>query len=235
LNKKKIAIIQSSYIPWKGYFDIINSVDEFIIYDDIEYSHGTWRNRNRISTSAGVQWMTIPVNIHGKSRQKINQVTINRTDWSKKHWKTLVQNYSKASFFAEYKDLFEELYLGCREKRLSRINYRFIKALNGLLGIPTVVRWSDEYKAEGERNDRLVSLCKESNASTYLSGPAAKVYLDRELFRQEGIGIEWVDYSGYAQYSQLHQPFEHGVTILDLIFNMGGDAAKYMKSFGDKQ
>ena len=181
-GQKKIAILQSSYIPWKGYFDLINSVDEFIIYDDIEYSHGTWRNRNKIYTPAGIQWMTIPVNIRGESHQNIDEIKTGNGIWAEKHWKTLVQNYGKAPFFPLYKDYIRELYFGCTEKFLSRINYRFITAINKLLGIKTILRWSSEFHVSGKKSKRLIDICKETGATTYLSGPAAKVYIDEELF-----------------------------------------------------
>ena len=132
---KRVAIVQSNYIPWKGYFDMIDMVDEFILYDDAQYTRRDWRNRNKIKTSSGLQWLTIPVEVKGKYHQKIKDVVINHPDWTKKHWAAITHNYSKANFFKDFKSLFEELYLGCEEKYLSVINYRFIIAINQMLGI----------------------------------------------------------------------------------------------------
>jgi len=228
---KKIAILQSNYIPWKGYFDLINMVDEFILYDDVQYTRRDWRNRNKIKTPKGLQWLTIPVEVKGKYFQKIKDTKISDSNWKIKHWTQITQNYKKAKYFKNYKDLFKELYLNCNEIYLSQINYKFIIAINEILGIKTKIRWSSEFDLANEKNERLLEICKDCNADIYLSGPAAKDYLDEKLFEKEGIKVEWMDYSGYPEYSQLYPPFEHGVTILDLIFNEGDNAKKFMKSF----
>ena len=228
---KKIAIIQSNYIPWKGYFDIINMVDEFILYDDVQYTRRDWRNRNKIKTPQGLRWITIPVEVKGKYYQKIKDVKISDKEWGKKHWTQITQNYKKAKYFKEYKEFFKELYLNSKETYLSEINYKFIMAINEILGIKTKIRWSSEFNLVDGKNERLLGICKDCNADVYLSGPAAKGYLDEKLFEKEGIKVEWMDYSGYPEYNQLYPPFEHGVTILDLIFNEGRNATRFMKSF----
>ncbi len=228
---KKIAILQSNYIPWKGYFDLINMVDEFVLYDDMQYTRRDWRNRNKIKTPNGPIWLSIPVEVKGKYFQKINETIINEADWNKKHWQTIVHNYSKTKYFKDYKEFFEHLYLSCDEKLLSQINYKFIVAINEILGIQTKLRWSSEFDLVDGQTEKLLGICKQSNADIYLSGPAAKDYFDENLAKQENIAVEWMDYSGYDEYTQLHQPFEHGVSILDLIFNEGPNATKFMKSF----
>lgn len=228
---KKIAILQSNYIPWKGYFDMINRVDEFVLYDDMQYTRRDWRNRNKIYTQNGPTWLSIPVDVKGKYFQKINETKVSDLNWPKKHWPTIQQNYSKAKHFKDYNELFEELFLNCTEEYLSQINYRFITAINEILGIKTKISWSSEYDLVEGQTEKLLGICKQAGAASYLSGPAAKGYFDDELAAQEGIAVEWMDYSGYPEYQQLHQPFEHGVTILDLIFNEGPNATKFMKSF----
>lgn len=228
---KKVAILQSNYIPWKGYFDLINKVDEFVLYDDMQYTRRDWRNRNKIKTAQGLKWLSIPVNVKGKYFQKINETTISDNSWNKIHWNTLKHNYSKAAYFRDYKDLFEELYLGNQDKYLSQVNYRFITAINKILGITTKIRWSNEFELVDGQTERLLQICKDCKADVYVSGPAAKGYFDEELAKEENIEIEWMDYSGYTEYKQLFTPFEHGVTILDLIFNEGARSHKFMKSF----
>ncbi len=228
---KKIAILQSNYIPWKGYFDLINMVDEFIFYDEVQYTKNDWRNRNKIKTSQGIQWLTIPVR-QENLEQKIKDTKITDKKWNIKHWRAISQNYTKAKYFKEYKEIFEELYLGCDEEYLSQINYKFITAINEILGIKTKIRWSSEFELIDGQTEKLLGICKDCNADVYLSGPAAKDYFDEELARSENIKVEWMDYSWYAEYNQLHPPFEHGVSILDLIFNEGPNATKFMKSFG---
>lgn len=228
---KKIAILQSNYIPWKGYFDMINMVDEFILFDNVQYTKRDWRNRNKIKTSIGSTWISIPVEVKGKFFQSIAETKISDKDWGAKHWQSIIHNYSKAKYFTEYKDIFETLYLSCNEEYLSQVNYKFIVAICKILGITTKIRWSHEFDLIEGKTEKLLSICKQCKATIYLSGPAAKNYLDEKLAYQENIRIEWMDYSGYKEYDQIHQPFEHNVSILDLIFNQGINAKKFMKSF----
>ncbi|MFN3478384.1 MAG: WbqC family protein, partial [bacterium] len=163
--------------------------------------------------------------------QKIKEVIIADNKWNKKHWLTLLHSYSKAKYFKEYKEFFEELYLNCKEKFLSEVNYKFIISINKLLGIKTKVRWSSEFYLEEGKNERLIQICKQAGASVYLTGPSAKNYLNENLFKENGIQVEWMDYSGYPEYNQLYPPFEHKVSIIDLIFNEGPNSTKFMKSF----
>jgi hypothetical protein len=228
---KKIAILQSNYIPWKGYFDLINQVDEFILYDDMQYTKRDWRNRNKIQTSQGLKWVSIPVEVKGKYFQKINETKISDNNWGKKHWNVLKQNYSKTQHFKEYKDIFEDLYLSNTDKYISQINYKFIEAINKILGIDTRIRWSSEFDLIDGQSEKLLGICKDCDADVYLSGPSAKNYLDENIFMQSNIKVEWVNYNNYPDYQQVFEPFEHGVTILDLIFNEGDNATKFMKSF----
>ena len=231
LPTKKVAIVQSNYIPWKGYFDLINLVDEFILFDDMQYTRRDWRNRNIIKTAAGPKWLTIPVAVKGNFFQKIRDTTISDPQWAKRHWESIVHSYSKAKYFALYRETFENLYLSCEERFLSRINYLFISATCKILGIESKLSWSDDYRTAEGKTERLVSLCKQAGATTYISGPAARDYLDEALFERERIELQYMDYSSYPEYRQLFQPFEHGVSIIDLIFNEGPEATKYMKSF----
>ncbi len=218
---KKVAILQSNYIPWKGYFDLINQVDEFILYDDMQYTRRDWRNRNKIKTSQGLKWLTISVQVKGKYFQKINETKISDKDWGVKHWNNIKQNYSKAKYFKDYKDIFEDLYLNSNEDYLSEVNYKFIVAINKILGITTKIRWSSEFELVEGQTEKLLGICEQCNADVYLSGPAAKDYFNAELAKEKGIEVEWIDYSGYKEYEQQYPPFEHGVSILDLIFNTG--------------
>ena len=226
---KKIAISQSNYIPWKGYFDLINRVDEFILYDDAQFTRRDWRNRNKLKTPQGLKWLTIPVDVKGKYFQKINETKISDKGWTVKHWRQIKQNYAKAKNFKKYKDIFEELYLSCKEEYLSEINHKFIIAINQILGIKTKIRFSSEFEIYGDQTVKLINICKQCNATIYISGPAAKGYFDEQLANKENIQVKWMNYENYKEYEQLHPPFEHGVTILDLILNT--DATKFMKSF----
>jgi hypothetical protein len=228
---KTIAVVQSNYIPWRGYFDLINSVDEFILYDDVQYTIRDWRNRNIIKTSSGPLWLTISVEVKGKYLQKIKDTRISDPTWQRKHWASIVHSYSRAKYFRMQKELFEELYLQAEDKLLSHINYRFIVAICRMLGISTRISWSMDYDLVGDKTERLVHLCKQAGATRYLSGPAAKAYLNEDLFERESIVVAYMDYSGYPEYDQLYPPFEPRVSVIDLILNEGPDATRYMKSF----
>lgn len=227
---KFVAIVQSNYIPWRGYFDLINSVDEFILYDDVQYTVRDWRNRNIIKTPQGPKWLTIPVAVKGKYHQKIKDTVISDPDWARKHWSTVVHSYSRAPFFPSYREVFENLYLGTDERTLSRINYDFLRAICAVLGINTPITWSMDYQLVGDKTERLANLCSQAGATSYLSGPAAKVYLEEGLFREKGISVSYIDYSGYLEYDQLYPPFEPKVSVIDLIFNQGPDARNYLRS-----
>lgn len=229
-----VAIIQSNYIPWKGYFDIINMVDEFILYDDAQYTKQTWRNRNKIKTKSGSRWLTIPVTV-SKVSTPINTVEIADPAWARNHWRVLECHYSEARYFGDYCDLFERIYLSCDERNLSRINHRFITAICELLSIGTRISWSTDYELQGDRSEKLVNLCRQVGATRYLCGPAAKSYLDESLFESCDIEVRWMDYGGYPVYRQMHcPPFVHEVSIVDLIFNEGAHGArKHMLSFGE--
>lgn len=224
-----VAISQSNYIPWKGYFDLIDRADEFVLYDDMQYTRRDWRNRNRIKTLSGLQWLTIPVEVKGRYQQAIKDTVISDPSWPEKHWKSLVHNYSRAPHFAGYRDRVESLYADCRRfTHLSEINHHFITAICAMLGITTRITWSMNYDLRDGKSERLLGLCKDLNASTYLSAPAAQGYLDVALFTEERIDVEWMEYAGYPAYRQSGLPFEHGVTTLDLLFNEGSDAPRYL-------
>jgi hypothetical protein len=224
---KRIAIVQSNYIPWKGYFDLIAAVDEFILYDDAQFTKNDWRNRNRIKTPAGPAWLSIPVGpaIH----RRIRDVAVVGTDWRTRHWKTLQANYGRAPGFSETADWLEPIYLAGGETALSAINRRFIEAICARLDIRTRISWSWDYRLDGDRVERLAGLCEQAGADAYLSGPAARQYLDEEVFRRRGITVGWFDYAGYPTYPQLWGDFCHEVSVLDLLFNCGSQARRYMK------
>lgn len=226
---KKVAILQSNYIPWKGYFDLINKVDEFILYDDVQYTRRDWRNRNLIKTQTGPIWLTIPVNAKGKFEQKIMETKVSGHSWEDQHWKSIQFNYGKSKHYYALAPRIKELYEKSKKlDYLSDINYLFIKDLCDLVDIKTKISWSSDYNLIAGRSERLLDLCIQAEATTYLSGPAAKSYLDIELFKSKGISVEWMSYSEYPEYNQLFPPFVHSVSILDLLFNVGNEEAKTM-------
>ncbi|UHL63245.1 WbqC family protein [Paralcaligenes sp. KSB-10] len=226
---KKVAILQSNYIPWKGYFDMIAAVDEFILYDDMQYTRRDWRNRNQIKTPQGVQWLTIPVRVKGKYNQTIRETEIDDSDWAKSHWKSLSQNYHQAPHFEEVATLLEPLYLEHTYTHLSALNRNLIETVCSYLGITTKISNSWDYTLVEGKTERLADLCAQAGGTEYISGPAARDYIDENVFMDMDIKLTWFDYSGYPEYHQLWGAFVHGVTILDLLFNCGKDTSHYMK------
>lgn len=228
---KRLAAVQSSYIPWKGYFDLINAVDEFVLLDDVQYTRRDWRNRNRIKSKDGVIWLTIPVQSKGNYQAPIRAVTIGDPGWNVRHWKTVAASYGRARCFHQYADLFEDLYLGATDAHLSLVNHRFLQAIASLLGIGTKLSWSMDYRLPEGKSERLVALCHQVGATTYVSGPSAKAYLDVGLFARGGVEVRFFDYGGYPEYEQLFPPFDHHVSIVDLVLNVGRDAPRYLLTF----
>jgi len=228
MPRKRAAIVQSSYIPWKGYFDLIRSVDAFILLDNVQFTRRDWRSRNRIKTRHGLAWLSIPVHTRGRYTQLIQDTTTSDPHWGRRHWQTIQANYAKAPCFDPYADRLAVLYEH-PSTRLSEINHSFIAAICDVLGITTPITWSTEYATRHAPSERLIDLCLAVGATEYLSGPSASNYLDIAAFEKAGIAVQFADYSGYAEYSQLHGPFEHSVSVLDLLFCAGPRALDFMK------
>lgn len=228
---KRVAIVQSSYIPWKGYFDLINSVDEFVLFDDAQYTRRDWRNRNRIKTSRGTAWLSIPVSSKGHFDAAIRHIEVDDGEWASRHWRTIRANYARATHFRTYSDLLEQLYLESGETLLSDVNRRFLSGICAILEIRANFKWSWEYEVGDGKTERLVSICRQAGAATYISGPSASTYIDRQQFEDAGIELIYFDYAGYPEYRQMFPPFEHRVSVLDLILNEGPDAPRHMLSF----
>jgi len=228
MSGKRIAIVQSSYIPWKGYFDLIRSVDAFILLDNVQFTRRDWRSRNTIKTQHGLAWLTIPVHTRGRYTQLIQETTTSDSDWGRRHWQTIRANYAKTPYFDRYADRVAALYQN-PSPRLSDINHAFITAICDMLGVMTPITWSSEYEARDTPSERLIDLCLAVGGTRYLSGPNARDYLDVAAFAAAGIAVEFADYSGYPEYPQPHGPFEHHVTSLDLLFCTGPRAVEFMK------
>jgi hypothetical protein len=223
----RVAIVQSNYIPWKGYFDLIAAADDFVLYDDVQFTKNDWRNRNRIKTPQGVKWLSVPVG--ADIGRLIREVTLHDPRWQVQHWKTLEYNYRRAPWFDAVRAWLVPLYLDVRHGSLSQLNRTFIEAICRELGIKTRIRSSADFILEGDRSRRVAGICAQLSAGTYLSGPSARTYLDESVFERFGIEVEWFDYAGYPTYPQCWGTFAHDVTVLDLLFNCGPQARHYMK------
>jgi len=232
---KTCAIVQSSYIPWKGYFDLINLVDEFVLFDCVQYTRRDWRSRNRIKTAKESVWLTVPVQSKGNYEAPIDTILTDGNQWAEKHWQTISHNYAKAPYFKEYAPIFQRCYEEAASKsRLSEVNALFLRQICNLLEIKTRITDSREYLISSGKTERLMDICSQVGASVYYSGPSAKGYMDEELARSHGVEVRWMTYDDYPEYPQIHPPFEHAVSIIDVFFNVGDKASTYLQTFDSK-
>jgi len=229
---KRVAILQSSYIPWKGYFDIVHDVDEFIFLDDVQYTIRDWRSRNRIKTPQGTRWLSIPV---GSNRnRRICDVPLPQS-WQAAHRRALELSYGRAPFFASFQPQLDSIY-GQQFATLSELNQFTIRAIaHDVLRTTTVFRDSREFSVNASKQDRLLEILRQTGAAVYVSGPAAKSYIDGSLFALHGIELVWKEYGGYPEYPQLYPPFVHEVSVLDLLFHVGHEAPRYIWGWRDQK
>ena len=225
--EKKVVVLQSNYLPWKGYFDLIKQADLFIFYDDVKFTKNDWRNRNKIKTASGVEWITIPCGQNFKCL--INEVEPRGKEWQSDHWRRIESTYSNCEGFQLYKDFFEEFYLAKTWNNLSVLNQYLITSIaSRFLGLKTEFRNSTEFNLQGVKSARLIDLLKKADATEYISGPSAREYISEVEFAQANINLRWMDYSNYPIYRQQFPPFEHQVSIIDLLFNEGAEAIHYL-------
>jgi hypothetical protein len=226
----KVGTIQSNFLPWRGYFDFIREVDLFIIHDDIQYTKGDWRNRNKIKTPRGAEWITVPVH-YRQSSQLIEETPIDYSNpWARNMLNRIRDSYQKAPCLEPYFSELSELLLEPAET-ISDLNVRIIHWVCSHLEIKTPLTFSRDYNPQGAKTERLIGILKQVKASTYLSGPTAKAYLEPERFEQAGIKLEYKVYD-YPEYEQLYPPFEPAVSVIDLLFMLGRDAKDYLGKMG---
>lgn len=214
------VILQPSYLPWLGYFAQMGRSDVFVVYDDVQYDKHSWRNRNRIKTAQGVQWLTVPVRTHGQNWPTNRDVLIdNKQDWRRKHLMSIRQSYAKAPFFREYIGVFDDLY--ARERtHLLELNHTLLLSICDVLGLQREIRFSSELGVEGANVSRLVNICRTVGAERFYEGAAGRDYIDDSQFTSAGLHIEYQDYQ-HPEYPQLHGPFEPFLSVIDLLFNCG--------------
>jgi hypothetical protein len=226
---KRVAVVQSNYIPWIGYFDLINSVDQFVFLDDVQYTDRDWRNRNKIVTSNGLSWLSVPVDASSTSNQAhISEVRLAGELWKEKHLEVIRRNYSRSNYFEDFFPQFESIMFDESDIYLSKLNQRITRNLCSFLGIQTELIDSSIFSSLGRKSEKLIEICSKLGATTYVSGTSAQSYLDVELFAKHGIGVEWFEYS-YLAYSQLWNVCDIKVSVLDPIFQVGNDCLKKLK------
>lgn len=224
---KKIAILQSNYIPWKGVFDMINQVDVFVFFEDVDFTKRDWRTRNKIKTPNGDIWLTVPVKKSPRGT-KIYEIEIAyETDWQEKHYQTIIQYYKKSQYFDKYSFLLEKIYKERTWKSLSEFNIYVTQLIAETLDIKTIFVNSKELNTSGIKDDKLIEICKKLDADYYLSGPIAKDYIDNNKFKNENIRLSYINYD-YPEYQQLYGEFNHYVSVLDVLFNCGDRAKDFI-------
>lgn len=225
----RVCIIQSCYIPWKGFFDLLGRTDVYVMLDRAQYAKRHWHNRNRITTADGSKWLTIPVATKSRFEQSIDEVFFAES-WAEKHWRSIEFAYRRAPFFASEAPALKALYEKAdRLERLTDVNELFLRALANRLGITTRIVRDDGFDPQGRRTERLIDICKKIGATRYLSGPSARDYLDEAPFRAAGIAVEWMEYGPYPVYPQSGPTFDPFVSSIDLMFALGPTAADYRR------
>ncbi len=224
-----VFVHQPEYIPWLGFFDKLARCDTFVIYDDAQFQHGGFHNRNRIRTNNGWEWLTVPI-IHGHP-QTIKDVKISGDEWRRKHLNALALNYEKTPFFKEYYPVIKEAIVFNHELLIG-LNLHLIKAIAELLGIKARMMRSSEFPYCGkEKNEKLVSMCKFLGADIYLSGSGGRNYVDETIFSRANINLQWHSYK-HPTYPQRYNGFEPSMSVIDLLFNMGPESMKIILQGG---
>lgn len=223
----RVGVIQPNYIPWKGYFHFINSVELFIFFDDVQYTKRDWRNRNRIKVKNSESiWLSVPV--RAKRGTLIMDVEVNNSEnWARKHLSRLEQNYGKAPYFDMYFEDVREILLA-EHHLLVDLNIALCQKICTWLGIQTELKKASELKCKGVKDDKLINMMQAVKGTHYLSGPVAKNYIQPHLWKAAGINLDYMEYPNYPEYPQISTPFETGVSVLDLLFMTGPDAPRYI-------
>ena len=236
MSRKTIVILQSNYIPWKGYFDLMAAADEFLLFDEVQFTKNDWRNRNRIVLGRKLHWLTLPVRTAGDFGAAIDRIEVSRPDWAKAHWGRLRQAYRRAPHYSSIGPELEQAYAAAAAlTHLSKINEHFLRTIAALLNLDTAILHAGIVpRTTSDATDRLLEICRARGATDYVSGPAARDYLRPGAFQQAGIALHFADYNGYPAYPQSHEPFEHGVSMIDALMQCGLDARSHLKSLSHR-
>ena len=216
----KTVVLQSNYLPWRGYFSLIKEADMFCFYDEVQYTKNDWRNRNIIYTKNGESWITIPIN-KSAVKKKISEVIIGNDKWKNLHYKSIVQGYKKAPFFNQLEFLLDFVFIDNDWDKLSNLNQSCIKRISNYFELNTMFFNSKDYQLIEGKVPRLLNLLNQLKCKTYLSGPSGKNYLQdyTDTFKENNVDIEYIQYPN-KPYKQLSESFINYVSIVDLIANV---------------
>lgn len=228
----KAAISQPTYLPWIGYFDLIDQVDTFVILDSVQFEKRSWQQRNRIKTLKGLQWITVPVAVRGKQGQRIDEAEIQEPDFGENHLRTIELNYRRAPHFETYFSEFSRVFTDSRSSSsVVDLNLRLIRWFLQALGIPAQILRSSEMHQSGKRTELLANILQSLGATEYLSPFGSADYLLGEMNTMSDRGIE-VTFQHYEhpEYSQLFPPFQPYASVLDLLLNEGPCSLEILRS-----
>ena len=217
----RIAIMQPTYLPWIGYFDMIDQTDTFVFLDSVQFNTRSWQQRNRIKSPAEILWLTVPVLTKGRRDQHIDQAEIDATqNFAVKHLNAIAFNYAKAPYFARYFDSLKMIYEK-GQTRLADLTIDLTQWVCAQFGIHTPTLRSSALAVEGKKTELLVAICQALKASQYLSAEGSREYIEENnLFHVHQIGLDYHNYR-HPEYRQLHGAFTPFLSALDLLFNEG--------------
>ncbi len=218
------AIMQPTYLPWIGYFSMIDRADIFVFLDSVQFNKRSWQQRNRIKGPNGEIMLTVPVLTKGRRDQLIKDVKINYGEkWAEKHLGTIKQNYMKAPFFYDYFSKLETI-LSSNIESLADMNISIIRMLMSEFGITTETIGSSSLEPSGSKADLLADVCKKTGADVYLSAPGSREYIEQSnSFEREGIELIYHNYE-QPEYDQLYGDFLPYMGAVDLLFNAGTES-----------
>lgn len=208
-------------MPWRGYFSQILNCHNFVFLDNVQFTHRDWRTRNRIKTPTGLSWITVPITHPNGGMPSIDQISIFDNEFIDNHLEQVRRNYSRAPYFNIHWEWFNSLFKQSFNPNLSKFNQSLVTNISKEFNIHSIFHNARDFPNYENASDRLVGICRELNATKYLTGPSAKSYLEISKFHESNIEVEWINYN-YKPYKQLwSEKFEPQVSIIDLIFNMG--------------
>lgn len=218
----KIAINQPTYLPWMGYFDLIDQVDLFVILDNVQFVKQSWQQRNRIRTGNGLQWLTVPVAFRGRLGQLIKEVEIRDSDFARNHIRAIELAYARSPFFSQYFPSLSERIEELRKGLLLDLNLGLIRWALEILKIETPLVRASTLGVHGKRTELLANICEVLGANEYLSplGSAEYLLAEQNVLCQRRVDVAFQNYH-HPQYHQVFTPFEPFTSVIDVIFNCG--------------
>lgn len=221
---------QPVYLPWMGLFHKIALADTYVSFNQVQYLPKDWNNRNKIKTANGVIWLTVPVLKSGHRKKRLTEIKINNDfPWARKHWKSILQNYSKAPYFKSYADFFEDIYLKKSWEYLCELNDYMLRWFLETLSIRIKFADAREYNFEGEKSELVLDMCLKLNAKLYIFGALGRDYAETKNFQKKNISVYFQDYN-HPHYPQLHGNIQTHLSVVDWLFNCGQNSLEIIMS-----